>query len=100
VLRERQDLAAPESNAPGERRYAFCSKTPYFSQDGLLRRHDYEVDISGGTPAAHYVSEQGSLWNYGADETHSTWTSARGSSVPSPLVISIDISQLEFRQGA
>jgi hypothetical protein len=25
--------------------------------DGLLSRHDYDVEISGGTSAAHYVSD-------------------------------------------
>lgn len=29
----------------------------YFSSDGLLRRHDYEVDIWANTPAAHFLSD-------------------------------------------
>lgn len=29
----------------------------YFGPDGLLRRHDYTVDISGGFAAAHYISD-------------------------------------------
>ncbi|RZT35578.1 hypothetical protein [Cupriavidus agavae] len=29
----------------------------YFGDDGLLRRHDYHVDVAGGFPAAQYVSE-------------------------------------------
>ncbi len=28
----------------------------YFDAAGLLRRHDYEVDVAGGTPAAHLIS--------------------------------------------
>jgi len=28
----------------------------YFDDAGLLRRHDYEVDVAGGTPAAHLIS--------------------------------------------
>src|SRR5260370_27378872 len=32
-------------------------QTLYFDQQGLLKRHDYDVEISGGTPAAHYVSD-------------------------------------------
>ncbi|HEX8667005.1 MAG TPA: hypothetical protein VF727_01370 [Allosphingosinicella sp.] len=28
----------------------------YFDPAGLLRRHDYQVDVSGGTRAAHYLS--------------------------------------------
>jgi hypothetical protein len=29
----------------------------YFGDDGLLRRHDYDVEVSGGTRGAHYVSD-------------------------------------------
>jgi hypothetical protein len=28
----------------------------YFDDERLLRRHDYQVDVAGGTPAAHFVS--------------------------------------------
>ena len=31
-------------------------QTFYFGHDGLMRRHDYDVEISGHFPAAHYVS--------------------------------------------
>ena len=29
-------------------------QTLYVNSDGLLARHDYDVEISGGTSAAHY----------------------------------------------
>jgi hypothetical protein len=29
----------------------------YFGEDFLLRRHDYNVDVSGGLPAAQYVHD-------------------------------------------
>ncbi|HEX6943557.1 MAG TPA: hypothetical protein VF128_11560 [Gemmatimonadaceae bacterium] len=29
----------------------------YFGTDGLLRRHDYEVDVWADTPATHFVSD-------------------------------------------
>lgn len=29
----------------------------YIDDDGLIRRRDYQVDIAGGSPAAHYVSD-------------------------------------------
>ena len=32
-------------------------QTFYFGADGLLRRNDYETEIAGNTPAAHYVSD-------------------------------------------
>ena len=53
-----------------------AEQTFYFDQHGLLKRHDYDVDISGGTSAAHYVSELKELWNCRVDKTHDVWTSA------------------------
>src|SRR5260370_34044004 len=32
-------------------------QTFYFDKQGLLRRHDYEVDIQGSNPAARYVHD-------------------------------------------
>ena len=32
-------------------------QTFYFGDDGMLCRHDYDVEIAGNKPAAHYVSE-------------------------------------------
>jgi hypothetical protein len=32
-------------------------QTLYFNAEGLLRRHDYEVEVAGNFPAAHYPSE-------------------------------------------
>ena len=32
-------------------------QTLYFDKNGLLARHDYDVEITGGTSAAHYVSD-------------------------------------------
>jgi hypothetical protein len=32
-------------------------QTAYFDDNGLLVRHDYDVEISGGSNAAHYVPE-------------------------------------------
>ncbi|CDG83102.1 hypothetical protein [Janthinobacterium agaricidamnosum] len=29
----------------------------YFGDDGLLRRHDYKVDVAGASPGAHFLSE-------------------------------------------
>jgi len=32
-----------------------AKQTLYFDDAGLLKRHDYDVDIAGGSPGAHYV---------------------------------------------
>jgi hypothetical protein len=75
-----------------------AEQTFYFDRHGLLKRHDYDVDISGGTPAAHYVSELKEFSGIRVPTKHTIFgRQPDGSSVPTPLVVSIDISEVEFR---
>jgi hypothetical protein len=69
----------------------------YFDPQGLLKRHDYEVDIAGGTPAAHYVSELKAFSGIKVPTRHAIFgRQPDGRPVPTPLVVSIDISDVEF----
>jgi len=78
-----------------------AEQTFYFDQHGLLKRHDYDVDISGGTPAAHYVSELREFSGILVPTKHTIFgRQPDGSSVPTPLVVSIDVREVEFSQGA
>jgi len=72
-------------------------QTFYFDADGLLKRHDYDAEMLGRTPAAHYVyrHEEFSgilvptrrrVLGRGADRT----------SIPEPVMVSIDLSDVEF----
>ena len=36
----------------------------YFGSDGLLKRHDYDAEVLGGSPAAHYVHEYQTFWGF------------------------------------
>jgi len=69
-------------------------QTLYFDQQGLLKRHDYDVEISGGTPAAHYVSElkefSGILF---PTKRRIFARQPDGHSASEPLVVSIDLNQ-------
>ncbi|MBD2839872.1 hypothetical protein ID144_22785 [Pseudomonas sp. JM0905a] len=69
----------------------------YFGEDSLLRRHDYELDVSAGLPAAQYVSDYieaeglrmpGKRRAYRRDE--------QGRAIETQLLVSIDISQLRY----
>jgi len=64
-------------------------------RQGLLKRHDYDVDISGGTPAVHYLSE---LREFGgiACRPNTRFLDLSRTAMPTPLVVSIDISEAEF----
>jgi hypothetical protein len=74
-----------------------AQQTFYFDQQGLLKRHDYDVDISGGTPAAHYVSELEEFSGIMVPTRHTVLgRQPDGRPVPTPVVVSIDISEVEF----
>jgi hypothetical protein len=75
-----------------------AQQTFYFDRNGLLKRHDYNVDVSGGTPAAHYVSQLMPVSGIIVPTRHLVFgRQPDGTAVPTPLVVSIDISELEFR---
>lgn len=74
-----------------------AEQTFYFDQRGLLKRHDYDVDISGGTTAAHYVSELEEVSGIIVPTRHRIFgRQPDGKAVPTPVVVSIDLSEVEF----
>ena len=69
----------------------------YFGSEGLLRRHDYDTEVLGGTPVAHYVHEYQTF--SGILVPTRRWVLGRrpdGTSVPTPLIVTIDLSEVEF----
>jgi hypothetical protein len=75
-----------------------AEQTFSFDQQGLLKRHDYDVDISGGTPAAHYVAALKEFSGILVPTKHTIFgRQADGSAAATPLVVSIDISEVELR---
>lgn len=70
----------------------------YFGEDFLLRRHDYRVDVAGGFPATHYVSDI-------IDMDGIKFLTKRRANVRGPkikaihdlLMISIDLSNFRFK---
>lgn len=72
-------------------------QTFYFDAERLLRRHDYDVEVSGATPSAHYV--------YQHEEFSGILVPTRrrvlrrgpdGMPIPEPLIVSIDLSEVGF----
>ena len=69
----------------------------YFDNDGLLARHDYDVEISGGTSAAHYVSDYDDVDGIKVPTKHRIFPrTIDGQSLAEPLIVAIDLSEIAF----
>ena len=72
-------------------------QTFYVGSDGLLRRHDYDAEVLGGSPAAHYVHEYQEFSGI-LVPTKRRVLGRRpdGTSVSDPFIVTIDLSEVEF----
>jgi hypothetical protein len=72
-------------------------QTLYVGEDGLFRRHDYDVEISGGSTAAHYISDYTKVAGVMVPTTHRIFPrQPEGQALSEPLLVSIDISEIAF----
>jgi hypothetical protein len=72
-------------------------QTLYFNNNGLLARHDYDVEVSGGTSAAHYVSDYDDVAGIKLPTKHRIFPRNPDSqSLAEPLIVSIDLSEIAF----
>jgi len=82
-------------NSPAEIATHSKEQTLYFDQQGLLKRHDYHMEIAGGIGAAHYVSDVQKYSGIVIPTKHRIFgLQPDGHAAPEPLVVSIDIDQL------
>lgn len=72
-------------------------QTLYVDDQGLIKRHDYDVEIAGNTPGAHYVGGyaevQGIMF---PTERRIFPRQPDGQSMAEPLVVSIDLSDIRL----
>ena len=69
----------------------------FFDATGLLKRHDYEVEVSGGIPAAQYVYEYKEFSGILVPTKRRVFgRKPDGTSVQDLLIVSIDLSEVEF----
>ena len=98
------DLA---NNECGGRRYGLPNpdtiathsrvQTFYVGADFRLRRHDYDVDINGGTPAVHYFSDYATVDGVNLPTRHLIYVrNPDGGHSTDPLVVSIVVSDVRF----
>jgi hypothetical protein len=63
-----------------------------------LKRHDYDVEIAGGTPGAHYIGDYVEVSGIKFPTARRIFArQADGSVNREPLVVSIDLSNIELR---
>lgn len=69
----------------------------YYGPEGLLRRHDYTVDILGGAAGANYASDYRDFQGIQVPTVRRIYSyDAAGRKLPEPLLVSIDIADLLF----
>lgn len=74
-----------------------AEQTFYFNSDGLLVRHDYEVDIQGRNAAARYLTDPvdvGGIIVPGKMRIYPRRTDNQA--MPEPLIVSVDLSEFHF----
>ena len=73
-------------------------QTLYIDELGHVKRHDYDVEISGGTPAVHYIDTYVDVSGIKFPTAHRIFPrQADGSANRELLVVSIDVSGIELR---
>jgi hypothetical protein len=72
-------------------------QTLYVDASGLLKRHDYDVEIAGNTPGAHYISEYTDVDGIKFPTRRRIFPrQPDGNSLDEPLVVSIDLSDIRL----
>jgi hypothetical protein len=72
-------------------------QTLYFGTDYLIRRHDYDVEIQGGSGGAHYISDYTEVAGIMVPTKHRIYPrTPEGQALKEPLLISIDVSEIAF----
>ncbi|WP_321857257.1 hypothetical protein [Burkholderia cenocepacia] len=69
----------------------------YFGEDGLLRRHDYTVDVMGGARGANYASGYRDVRGVMVPMSRRVFAYDDAShKIDEPLLVSIDIRSIDF----
>lgn len=72
-------------------------QTFYFGADGLLRRHDYSVDIMGGTSSANYATDHQSFGGLILPTKRRVYAKGPDNRpLPDRLAVSIDLLSVEI----
>jgi hypothetical protein len=70
----------------------------YFGPDGLMRRHDYAVDVLGFATGAHYIHDYQQVSGIVMPRRRRVYPrGADNRLVPEPVLVSMDIRHIGFR---
>lgn len=73
-------------------------QTLHVGPDGLLRQHDYDVEIAGNTPGAHLISDYVEVQGIRFPTKRRIFPrQPDGRAMAEPLVVSIDLDRIELR---
>jgi hypothetical protein len=88
----RLQVSFPEAIATHGREQIF-----YFGEDGLLRRHDYNVEVMGGAPGANYASNYRNVRGIMVPMSRRVYAyDAERRKVAEPLLVTIDFRSVDF----
>jgi len=74
-----------------------AQQTFYFDTDGLLRRHDYEVDIQGRNAAARYLSDYVDVQGIKMPTRFRIYPRTPDNvALAEPLIVGVDLSNFHF----
>jgi hypothetical protein len=72
-------------------------QTLYVGVDGLLKRHDYDVEIAGSTPGAHFISDYREVQGLMIPTRRRIFPrQPDGQAMSEPLVVSIDLDSISL----
>lgn len=71
----------------------------YIDKDGLIKRHDYNVDIAGGATAAHYLSDYIEVKGIKIATKRKVYIRQEDNTplLPEPLLVSIDLQEISIK---
>jgi len=72
-------------------------QTFYIDSEGLLKRHDYDTEVLGDSPAAHYVHDYQQVSGILVPTRRRVCRrQSDGTPAPDPFLVTIDLSAVEF----
>jgi hypothetical protein len=74
-------------------------QTFYIDKEGLIRRHDYTVDVAGRSTAAHYLSDYIEVQGIKIATKRMVYVRLEDNAplYPEPLLVSIDLSEINLK---